>query len=241
MTAMSSVFVSRRLRRLALAWQRGPLAWSAAVTGAAVLALLVAAGAIEARREGRFAAHLDAVVARELQLRDVQVEQRLATEPPDFVRRLPDVPATAHVLRTLQRAAGAHGVRMDSLQTEEQPAADSALRRLDVSVTLHAGYPAVIAVLREVLERYPGATLRRLDIVRASQLAPALSMAPVPAGGGAAAIEAEAHATFGFWSRPLGVVRAEGADVEADTPVMASTPSSASAASGPSRRVGGGR
>jgi hypothetical protein len=151
-------------------------------------------------------------------------------QPPDVVQSLPDAPSVAQIMQTLQLAADKESAQVMSLQAEDHAPTPTALGHLDLVVSIKAPYPSIVVVIQQVLDRYPGATLRQLNL--AHTVAPALTMPVVAAPpNGPTALrsmtESEAHVTLAFWRRPLGVQVVRPSDRDASEPVAA--PSSAAA------------
>lgn len=136
-----------------------------------------------------------------------------AAQPPDLVQTLPDAPAVAQVMQTLQQAADKEGARVESLQADDHPATDTVLGHLDLVLAIKASYPSFLVVLQQVLDRYPGATLKQIDL---APLVPAPAGPPMatPIGGPTAstsAMQTEARVLLSFWRRPAGVAHADAA------------------------------
>jgi len=131
--------------------------------------------------------------------------------PIDFVRKFRPAPSMAEVMRSLQRSADDHDVRVARIQSDPHERTASELGQAGVALTLDGTYPAIVSVLRELLDQYPAATLRKIDIERAppvAQSAAALATTPPIAASTAAAAgqtQAEAHVTLSFWSQPLDI------------------------------------
>lgn len=199
-------------RRLAFAWRRGELAARLFVAGLAVSVLVVAASAWQARRLQHRVEALDRHVAR-LQSALASRSAAIRTaEPPDVVQALPDAPAVAQVMQTLQWAADKEGARVESLQADDHPATDTALGHLDLVLSIKAPYPSIIVVLQQVLDRYPGATLRQIELAHVAPTTTLLPMAPAPTGAPTAlpsTTPSEARVLLSFWRRPAGVVHAD--------------------------------
>ena len=144
-----------------------------------------------------------------------------AAQPPDFAQTLPASPSVAQVMQTLQQAAVTEGARVESLQADDHPPTDTALGHLDLVLSIKAPYPSILAVLQQVLDRYPGATLRQLNLAHVAAPTTMTPVAPAPLVGQTAlplTTESEAHVLLSFWRRPAGVgqmtdlaVRATGA------------------------------
>jgi hypothetical protein len=104
----------------------------------------------------------------------------------DFVSALPKVVSTAPLLAELDRASSSAGVVLMSTTVAARPPTLDSLGHLDVSARMQGAYPAVKQCLKEVLERFPNATLSSL---RAS-FATITSGAGNAAGGAGPSIEA---------------------------------------------------
>ena len=151
-----------------------------------------------------------------------------AAEPPDVIQALPTAPGVAQVMQTLQQAADKEGAQVMSLQAEDHAPTATALGHLDLVLSIKAPYPSILAVIQQVVDRYPGATLRQIQV--AHRVSPMLAV-PVPTAPmiGASAAQAmsvsEAHVTLAFWRRPL--------NVESAPPPAPYLQTSAAAVSGP--------
>jgi hypothetical protein len=142
--------------------------------------------------------------------------------PPDFVQSLPDAPSVAQIMQTLQHAADQEGARVMSLQAEDHAPTPTSLGRLDLVISVKAPYPSIIIVIQQVLDRYPGATLRQLNLARTVVPASTMPVANAPSSGSTALpamTESEAHVTLSFWRRPLGVQVVLPSDRDATAPV----------------------
>jgi hypothetical protein len=218
-------------RQATFAWHRGPLARATAAGIAVALVVVGGVAAFDLRhallKERALAARLDRAQ------RDAAIVPVSHEPPPDIVQRLPAAPSVDQLMNVLQRLAAEQGVRVESLQSDDHPATPSELGRLGVAVTLRAPYPATVHVLQALLDRYPGATLRRLEMARvqAAGAAPAIGAMGVPPmpGASAPAVEVEAHVTLDFWSRAVGVVPVP--STQEDSPSAASAAPGAPAAS----------
>ena len=129
-------------------------------------------------------------------------------EPTDFVHALPEAPSAVQVMQTLQQAADKEGGSVVSLQAEDHPPTDSTLGRLDLVVSIKSTYPAIIIVLQQALDRYPGATVRQFTLTHLGASAGAMPTAFAPLPGPTASqpvVEVDAHVVLSFWRRPLGV------------------------------------
>jgi hypothetical protein len=121
---------------------------------------------------------------------------------PDFPIALPSAPEVADVMRTLQLVSANEHAIVTSLQADKHPATPTALGHLDLVVAIKAPYPIMTMMLREVLDRYPGATIHQLSIRGPSSEASPAS--PTPAfvvDGHDASAYSEARVTFNFWDR----------------------------------------
>jgi len=157
-----------------------------------------------------------------------------AAHPPDYVQSLPDAPSVAQIMRTLQQAADKESAQVMSLQAEDHAPTPTALGHLELVVSIKAPYPSIVVVIQQVLDRYPGATLRQLNL--AHTVAPALTMPVVAAlPNGPITLpsmtESEAHVTLAFWRRSLGVQAVRPSDRDATVPVVAPRSAAAPGAS----------
>lgn len=225
---------SNSARRAIHDWRYGKLvAWIARV---ATVTLLVILG-FSLWQGFRLRTQLDRLESRVSRLQP-DIDRKASTSqvvlPADSVSMLPDAPSVAQILHTLQQAADKEGARVDSLQASDHPPTDSSLGHLDLVVSIKAPYPAVLAVLQQLLDRYPGATIRQFDLSHA-----ATSNAPL---GGAMASppssETRAQVLLAVWRRPSGVARTDGASVplEVDPHAKPGSPASAVLGGTPAER-----
>ena len=196
------------LRRAAFGWRYGASPAYLVTSAAIVAALALAAASWQALRDDRQADSLSARLTALQSARAASAAAIQAAEPPDVVQTLPLAPSVAQVVQTLQREAAKEGAQVMSLQAEEHPATATALGHLDLTLAVKAPYPAIVTVIQQVLDRYPGATLRQILVTPVVSAAATPVMA-VPAATGASAAQpmtpSEAHLTLAFWRRPLGV------------------------------------
>lgn len=213
MTAASLVMSSRPARKVALAWRQGELPRHVAIAGAVVLLLILASSTWQGLRlQHRIDGLTDRVARLQSALAAKSAAVR-ATEPPDVVQTLPDAPAAAQIMQTLQQAADKEGVRVQSLQADDHPPTDTALGHLDLTLSINAPYPSILVVLQQVLDRYPGATLKQIDLAHAVPLTPVVPIVTVPAPNGSPATAtsptpSEARVLLSFWRRPTGISQA---------------------------------
>lgn len=211
---------SSLIRRTAYAWCYGDLARRIAWIAAIVLLLVLTTSLWQLRGlQGRISRLESSAgsLQSELVAKAAAVQ---AAEPPDFVHTLPGAPTVAQVMQTLQQAADKEGARVVSLQANDHASTDSALGHLDVVISIKATYPAILIVLQQVLDRYPGATVHQLELTHRATPTAMTSMAVAPVGGATAlpsTSETEAHVLLSFWRRPLGVAHAD------ETPTTHST------------------
>jgi hypothetical protein len=220
-------------RRVAFAWRHGNLA--AIAVGAGVLAALLVI-AVSAWMGLRLQHRIDGLEVRATRLQTALASRSAAVQaaqPPDVVQTLPGAPAVAQVMQTLLQAADKEGARVESLQADDRPATDTALGHLDLTLSIKAPYPSIIVVLQQVLDRYPGATLKQIDLAQVGPGAVPATLA-LPLGGQAASaptVPSEARVLLSFWRRPRGVVQASVA-----APAAPSASAAASAGSSPGAR-----
>lgn len=135
-------------------------------------------------------------------------------------------------MQTLQQASDKEGAQVMSLQAEDHAPTASALGHLDLTVAINAPYPATLVVIQQVLHRYPGATLRQIQISHVESptaVAQVVAAPPMDRASGQAPLSvSEAQVTFGFWRRPLNV---ESASVPAPETQMLEAPFGGTAAS----------
>ncbi|MGN6527135.1 MAG: GspMb/PilO family protein [Burkholderiaceae bacterium] len=239
---MNPMQTSRLVRQAAFAWRHGFLPQVVAV---GVSAALVAAAGLAAFQLRHGLLKEQALTAR---LDRAQRDAGITTVPrealPDLVQRLPAAPSVDQFMNVLQHLASDQGVRVASLQSDDHPATPTELGRVGVALTLQAPYPAVVRVLQGLLDRYPGASLRRLELARVQGAGVptgtmgGAGLAPMP-GASAPAAEVEVHVTLDVWSRAVGVVPVPSAQVESPEASAASTASAVSAVSAASVPAGG--
>jgi hypothetical protein len=198
------------VRRIALAWRQGALVARFVCIGVIALLVILAASAWQGRRLQH---RIDGLNTSAVRLRAALAAKSAvaqAAQSPDVVQTLPDAPAVAQVMQTLQQAADKEGARVESLQADDHPATDTALGHLDLTLSIKAPYPSTLVVLQQVLDRYPGATLKQFDMAQTVPAAAAMPMAPAVNGGAmapAATTPSEARVLLSFWRRPQGVAR----------------------------------
>lgn len=193
---------------------------------------MLAAGLWLGVRTDRQADHLSARLAKLQSSRAASTAATQAAEPPDVIQALPSAPGVAQVMQTLQQAADKEGAHVMSLQADDHPPTATALGHLDLVLSIKAPYPSILVVIQQVLDRYPGATLRQIHVARVVSSTPAVPIAAMMAMPGASApqatTESEAHVTLAFWRRPLAV---ESASPLAPYPQPSSEEASATTAS----------
>jgi hypothetical protein len=177
--------------------------------GAAIVALLVlATAAWQSVRADRQANRLSSRLAELQTARAASAVAIQAAEPPDVIQGLTPAPGVAQVMQTLQQAADKEGARVLSLQADDHPPTATALGHLDLVLSIKAAYPSILVVIQQVLDRYPGATLRQIQVARVASSTPSVPVAATPmpsASASPSTSESEAHVTLAFWRRPLGV------------------------------------
>lgn len=78
----------------------------------------------------------------------------------DFVDQLPDTFGGDAALSYLQRSAQAAAVRIDSVKMTEQPATASTLGQVAWQLSAQGSYPALKALLADMLHRYPNLVIK---------------------------------------------------------------------------------
>jgi hypothetical protein len=106
--------------------------------------------------------------------------------PLDFTASLRNPPAPMTVIATLRRACESAHVSLASVQIGESPSAADKLGRIDLNATLRGPYVATKQAIKEVLERFQGATVAQLRM-----------------GRGAQPGEVETTLAFSIWSAPV--------------------------------------
>jgi hypothetical protein len=202
---MSSIphTVNVAVRHARLNWYAG--CWQARVfvisTVALTFALLVALWAIHARVVSSHV--LDARVASLRQMLATAEARRIEQTPPDFAASLPPAPEAAEVMRTLQLASAKERAVVTSLQADKHDATPTSLGHLDLVVSIKAPYPTIVMMFREVLDRYPGATIRQFSIHGPTIAQTAGTGSPsVSTDGNGPGGDSEARVTLVFWDRP---------------------------------------
>jgi hypothetical protein len=104
----------------------------------------------------------------------------------DFVSALPKAMSTAPLLAELDRASSSAGVVLMTTTVAARPPSLDSLGHLDLSARMQGTYPAVKQSLKEVLERFPNATLSSLR----TSFATITSGSGNAAGGAVPSIEA---------------------------------------------------
>ncbi len=208
MTSSLQLTPQRWFRRLEYGWRYCALPARLWV-GATTFALLVlAVAAWQGIRADRQADHLSARLANLQSARAASTAAIQAAEPPDVIQGLPAAPGVAQIMQTLQLAADKEGARVLSLQADDHPPTATALGHLDLVLSIKAAYPSILVVIQQVLDRYPGATLRQIQVARVASSTSPVPVAAMPMQGASApqaTSESEAHVTLAFWRRPLGV------------------------------------
>jgi hypothetical protein len=206
------------------------------MVGAAIVALLVLATASwQSMRADRQADLLSARLTALQSARAASVAAIQSAEPADVIQRLPSAPGVAHIMQTLQEAADKEGARVLSLQADDHPPTTTALGHLDLVLSIKAAYPSIVVVIQQVLDRYPGATLRQIQVARMVSSTPSVPIAamPMPAASAPQAMsESEAHVTLAFWRRP--------SDVESASALAPGLPASGTAATAATAGSAGG-
>lgn len=224
------------IRRIEHAWRYGDLIARSVWIAAIVLLLTLTISIWQGRRLQATIEHLQARTAK-LQS-DFAAKSSLipATESADFAQMLPDAPSAAQIMQTLQQAAAKEGASVASLQADDHLPTRTMLGHLDLAISIKASYPAILVVLQQTLDRYPGATVRQFNLAHIVAPTGVAPMAPFPQPGATAlqaVSEADAHLLLSFWRRPLGVASriVEPATTVAPAAAAGSVPESADAVS----------
>lgn len=245
MTSSLQLTSDRLLRKSTFGWRYGSLPARLVTSAAIVAALALAAASWQAVRDDKQADRVSARLTALQSARAASAAAIRAAEPPDVVQTLPFAPSAAQIVQTLQREADKESAQVMSLQAEEHPATATALGHLDLTLAVKAPYPAIVTVIQQVLDRYPGATLRQILVTPVvSAAAAATPVMAVPAATGASAAQpmtpSEAHLTLAFWRRPLGVEAVGPVVAEQQaTPGAVSAGASAPVAAVPAASAGG--
>jgi hypothetical protein len=207
---------------LAFAWRQGELVARVVVAGVIALLLILALLTWQGLRLHH---RIDGLTARVARLQSTLASKTAAVQAaqaPDVVQTLPDPPAAAQIMQTLQQAADKEGAQVESLQADDRPATGTALGHLDLTLSIKAPYPSIVVVLQQVLDRYPGATLKQIDLAHAAPPTAAVPTVTTPTGGSTTATSltpSEARVLLSFWRRPTGVAQA----IVATTPLPSSS------------------
>lgn len=227
LTSSLQLTAHRWLRKLEFVWHHGALAARITACAFIVATCALAVASWQAVRADRQADRLSARLAKLQSVRADSASATQAAEPPDVIRALPSAPGVAQVVQTLQQAADKEGAQVMSLQAEDHAPTAIALGHLDLVLSIKATFPSILTVIQQVLERYPGATLRQIQVthvVSSVSVVPAAAVPMMGASAPQATSAAEAHVTLAFWRRPL--------DVEFVPPSALQLPASAVVVSG---------
>jgi hypothetical protein len=124
-----------------------------------------------------------------LQREDLSSKRVLAAvEPPDFTFDLRAPLPPAHLADLVSGAAARNGVVVSIMQINEVAAALDRLGRSEIALAFQGSYPAVKQTLAEMQDRWPSATVARLQWRRADN-----------------AEQTEARVQLVVWSRPNSV------------------------------------
>ena len=201
----------RWLGRLALGWHYGALP-ARLTLGATILSLFVlTAASWQSVRAHRQSELLSAHRATLQSARAASAAAIQAAEPPDVIQALPSAPGVAQVMQTLQQAADKEGAQVTSLLVEDHAPTASALGHIDLILSIKAPYPSILVLIQQVLDRYPGATLRQIQIAHRVSPMPSGAVPTAPMMGASepqAMSMSDAQATLAFWRRPLNVAPA---------------------------------
>jgi len=231
---LNPILQNNLVRRIEHVWRYGDLAVRTVQIATFVLVAVMAIAIWQLVRLRADADGLHAGIAKSQAGLASRTSTVFTAESPDFVPALPDAPTAVQVMQTLQQAAGKEGGSVVSLEAEDHPPTESTLGRLDLVISIKATYPAILIVLREALDRYPGATVRQFTLARTSTSAGSTSSSPGIRPGTASSqpdTDAEAHVVLSLWRRPLGVSHALAVPASAQpASVGAATPGTSSSA-----------
>lgn len=139
-----------------------------------VLLALTAATAIDACWRGtRLMETLQSLRAVEAAAEHAEATQTASLGPPqphaDLTSLLPSAPIPEpDLLRAIQRAAQGAQVDVLSQSLSRQAPSPQQLGRQEVSLNLRGSYPAIKTLLRELVHRWPGATISSIKLQRDS-------------------------------------------------------------------------
>lgn len=107
-------------------------------------------------------------------------------EPVDFARALGAAVPSADVVQEIQRACSQAGVTLATLQVQDRSSTLEQLGRIDFTLTLRGTYPATKQAIKQMVERFPNVTIKRLRMRRTPDAA-----------------EVESAVMLSLWSAPL--------------------------------------
>jgi Type II secretion system (T2SS), protein M subtype b len=172
-------------------WRRSRVVWPATISlcaGMVVAALIALSLGRQWRAEG-------AVVQRQIDLKGAAASLSIDQSAGDFTRTLAAGDPTSAFLLEIDRAAQAAKLSFVSSTIAPASVAAGQLRRTEITVRLRGSYPALKQVFKEVLERFPHATVTLLRLSTAGA-----GTAPDATQG-----TAEAVWVVSLWSTPRGV------------------------------------
>jgi hypothetical protein len=148
------------------AWQEGAGRWwLAGLLGSAGLALMSWSG-LQAMQQAELRQALFDRLALMGEPAARTPERGFAAARADFVARLPAAFDDTELLRELTRLQLDHGVRVEMLGLRQRSASPELLGRAEVNLTVAGSYASTVLLLKALLERYPSASLQRLQIRR---------------------------------------------------------------------------
>lgn len=171
--------------RVERAWVQGAGRWAAWFAAFSLLVLALG-GVLFANR---LAQQARAEVEFQLSVARTPVQgpaKPVNPDPIDFARSLGAAVPSANVVQEIQRACSHSGVTLATLLVQERSSALGQLGRIDFTLTLRGTYPATKQAIKQMIERFPNVTVKRLRMRRTPDAA-----------------EVESAVMLSLWSAPL--------------------------------------
>lgn len=171
--------------RMERAWLQGAGRWAAWVAALSLLTLALSVVLVANRHAQQARVELESHlnVARSPTQGPAKP---VDSEPVDFVRALGAAVPSANVVHEIQRACSQAGVTLATLQLQERLPTLEQLGRIDFTLTLRGTYPATKQAIKQMVERFPSVTVKRLRMQRTPDAA-----------------EVESAVMLSLWSAPL--------------------------------------
>lgn len=93
-----------------------------------------------------------------------QVQDAGSEVSADFVQHLPIAASSERLMAVVERARQDHGMTLTRVQVDPRPLEAGQLNTTDLSLSLKAPYPAIKAMLADLMARCPEITLVRLSL-----------------------------------------------------------------------------